>query len=243
MTDPIRIFIGTSSNNEDVEAEMVLEYSLRTNTDRELDITWMRQTHDEESPWGGWQTERWSTPFSGFRWAIPEVCGFEGKAIYMDVDQVNIRDIGELFDTDLNGRACGARRGARFGGHEFCVMLIDCERMCRELVSIERMKINEDIHHRYIGKFSGSAELVFDLDPRWNNHDGEGLGLDNIWHLHYTKMSTQPWKPKWFTGTTEEHPREDLVKFWFNMREMALGAGYKLKLNDDTFGDYNIIGR
>lgn len=241
--EPIRIFIGTSSNNEDSEAEMVLEYSLRTNTDRELDITWMRQTRDENSPWGGWATERWSTPFSGFRWAIPEVCGFKGKAIYMDVDQVNLRDIGELYDTDLNGLACGARRGVRFGGHEFCVMLIDCERMERELVPIKRMKTNADIHHRYIQKFSGNSDLVFDLDPRWNNHDGENLSLDNIWHLHYTKMSTQPWKPKWFTGTPEEHPREDLVKFWYETRDRAIMLGWLPKLNNNTFGDYNIIGR
>lgn len=241
--DPIRIFIGTSSNNEDVDAEMVLEYSLRTNTSRELDITLMRQTHDEESPWGSWRTDNWSTPFSGFRWAIPEVCNFKGKAIYMDVDQVNLRDIGELYDTDLQGKACGARRGVRFGGHEFCVMLIDCKRMGEEVVPIERMKPNGDIHHRYIRKFSGNSDLVFDLDPRWNNHDGENLSLDNIWHLHYTNMSTQPWKPNWFTGTPENHPREDLVKFWCDMKDKALTAGYLPKLNNAPFGNYNIIGR
>ena len=129
MSEPIRIFIGTSANNEDSDAEMVLEYSLRKNSSRELMITWMRQTHDESSIWGGWQTQRWSTPFSGFRWAIPEACGFSGRAIYMDVDQVNLRDIADLHNTPLQGRPCAARPGVRFGGHEFCVMLIDCAAM------------------------------------------------------------------------------------------------------------------
>jgi hypothetical protein len=46
---PIRIFIGTSANGEDAVAEMVYEYSLRKNTDAELDITWMRQTKDTSS--------------------------------------------------------------------------------------------------------------------------------------------------------------------------------------------------
>ena len=46
MIEPIRIFVGTSANNEDAEAEMVLEYTLRKNTTHPLDITWMRQTKD-----------------------------------------------------------------------------------------------------------------------------------------------------------------------------------------------------
>jgi lipopolysaccharide biosynthesis glycosyltransferase len=127
MTEKVRIFIGTSANGEDADAEMTYEYSLRKNTDRELDIVWMRQTRDEKSVWGGWNTERWSTPFSGFRWAIPEVCGFEGRAIYTDVDMINFKDISLLLDTDLNGKPVAARRGSRFGGHEFCVMVFDCQ--------------------------------------------------------------------------------------------------------------------
>jgi len=242
MIEPIRIFVGTSANNEDAEAEMVLEYTLRKNTTHPLDITWMRQTKDEDSPWGGWQTQRWSTPFSGFRWAIPEVCGYHGRAIYMDVDQLNLRDIADLFSVDLKNHPMAARRGARFGGHEFCVIVFDNERMGDLLMPIARMKPNPDIHHRYIGMFSGS-DYVLDLDPRWNCHDGDGLPIDNIWHLHYTKMSTQPWKPAWFTGKGEEHPRQDLVKLWHDMRAEATLNGYSPQLSNETYGEYNIIGQ
>ena len=242
MIEPIRIFVGTSANNEDAEAEMVLEYTLRKNTTHPLDITWMRQTKDEDSPWGGWQTQRWSTPFSGFRWAIPEVCGYHGRAIYMDVDQLNLRDIADLFSVDLKNHPMAARRGARFGGHEFCVIVFDNERMGDLLMPVARMKPNPDIHHRYIGMFSGS-DYVLDLDPRWNCHDGDGLPIDNIWHLHYTKMSTQPWKPAWFTGKGEEHPRQDLVKLWHDMRAEATLNGYSPQLSNETYGEYNIIGQ
>ena len=242
MIEPIRIFVGTSANNEDAEAEMVLVYTLRKNTSHPLDITWMRQTKDEDSPWGGWQTQRWSTPFSGFRWAIPEVCGYHGRAIYMDVDQLNLRDISDLFSVDLKNHPLAARRGARFGGHEFCVIVFDNERMGDLLMPTARMKPNPDIHHRYIGMFSGS-DYVLDLDPRWNCHDGDGLPIDNIWHLHYTKMSTQPWRPAWFTGKGEEHPRQDLVKLWHDMRAEAVLNGYTPQLSNETFGEYNIIGQ
>jgi lipopolysaccharide biosynthesis glycosyltransferase len=242
MIEPIRIFIGTSANNEDSEAEMVLEYSLKKNTTHPLEITWMRQTKDENSIWGGWETPRWSTPFSGFRWAIPEACNFHGKAIYMDVDQVNLRDIADLYSMPMAGLPLAARRGVRFGGHEFCVILFDCERMADYLMPVSRMKPNPEAHHRYVNMFSGS-ELVLDLDPRWNCHDGDGLPIEDIWHLHYTKMETQPWRPTWFTGKVEEHPRQDLVKFWHDMRAEAVLNGCTPVLNNDTFGQYNIIGR
>jgi lipopolysaccharide biosynthesis glycosyltransferase len=160
----------------------------------------------------------------------------------MDVDQLNLRDIADLFSVDLKNHPLAARRGARFGGHEFCVIVFDNERMGDLLMPTARMKSNPDIHHRYIGMFSGS-DYVLDLDPRWNCHDGDGLPIDNIWHLHYTKMSTQPWRPAWFTGKGEEHPRQDLVKLWHDMRAEAVLNGYTPQLSNETFGEYNIIGQ
>jgi len=45
MSDPGRIFIGTSANGEDAPAEMTYEYSLRKNSSAPVEITWMKQTH------------------------------------------------------------------------------------------------------------------------------------------------------------------------------------------------------
>ena len=243
MTEPVRLFIGTSANGEDAEAEMVYEYSLRSHCSRNLDITWMRQTLDTDSPWGGWETQEWSTPFSGFRWAIPEVCGFKGRAIYTDVDMINMRDIGELFDIDLEGKPMAARKGTRFGGHEFCVIVFDCAKMEEYLMPIQRLKVNPSSHHRYVRFFSGNDKLVHELDRRWNCHDGEGLNPNEIWHLHFTKMSTQPWKPKWFTGTPEAHPRPDLVNVWHGLRDSAKANGYSIKIPNTPYVSYRIIGR
>ena len=243
MSDIVRIFIGTSANGEDAEAEMTYEYSLRSNCSRPLEIVWMRQTLNKASPWGGWETQEWSTPFSGFRWAIPEVCKFKGRAIYTDVDMINMRDISELFDMELNGKPMTARKGARFGGHEFCVIVFDCQKMEEHLVPIERMKVNSSAHHRMIRYFSGNEKLVQEMDMRWNCHDGEGLNAEDIWHLHFTKMATQPWKPKWFTGTLEEHPRQDLVRVWQGMRDSAKANGYSVQIPNTPIVPYRIIGR
>lgn len=244
MKDKVRIFIGTSANGEDAEAEMTYEYSLRKNTEREIEITWMKQTHDESSIWGGWQTQNWSTPFSGFRWAIPEACGFEGRAIYTDCDMINFRDIGELLDTDLKGKPLAARRGTRFGGHEFCVMVFDCKRFSDYAIPIARMKKLPEAHHRFIGGFSGNEDLVEGLDPRWNCLDGENYQTNDIWHLHYTKMSTQPWQPAWFQGKAETHARPELVEMWHAIHREASKAGYVSDnyIPKKPYGEYNIIG-
>ena len=244
MSDKVRIFIGSSANGEDAEAEMTYEYSLRKNTDRDVEITWMKQTRDESSIWGGWNTERWSTPFSGYRWAIPEACGFQGRAIYTDCDMINFKDIGELLDTDLKGKPVAARRGTRFGGHEFCVMVFDCAAFEPYSIPVSRMKQIAESHHRMIGNFAGNGDLVEDLDPRWNCLDGENYAVDDIWHLHYTKMSSQPWQPKWFKGVPEKHARPELVKLWYDMRDEASKAGYisGIYIPEEKFGEYNIIG-
>ena len=87
MTQTIQVFVGCDPNNCDLEQMMVLEYSLRKHTSHPVNITWMQLSHDTNSPWytnqetgEGWRTEKWATPFSGFRWAIPESCNFEGRA-------------------------------------------------------------------------------------------------------------------------------------------------------------------
>jgi lipopolysaccharide biosynthesis glycosyltransferase len=244
MSEPIRIFIGTSANGEDAEAEMVYEYTIRKNASAPVEITWMKQTREDESPWGGWQTQNWSTPFSGFRWAIPEVCGFKGRAIYTDCDMINLKDMQELINVDMQGKPIAARRGSRFGGHEFCVMVFDCKEFQNHSMPIARMKTIAESHHRMINKFSGS-DLVQDLDPRWNCLDGEDYELDNIWQLHYTNMATQPWQPAWYTGEIAEHVRQDVVNAWYHYREEAIDADYSATdyEPEEPFGAYNIIGK
>lgn len=244
MSDPIRIFIGTSANGEDAVAEMVYEYSIRKNASVDVEITWMKQTHWDSSIWGCWETQMWSTPFSGFRWAIPEACGFQGRAIYTDCDMINFRDINELINIDLEGKPVAARRGSRFGGHEFCVMVFDCAAFDDHSMPASRMKVIPEAHHRMIHKFSGS-DLVKDLDPKWNCLDGENLPLDEIWHLHYTNMATQPWQPGWYTGEVKEHPRPEIRDIWYEMKDEAIAAGYKVSdyEPDEPFGEYSIIGK
>lgn len=248
----IKVFVGTSSNGEDADAELALSYSLSTNTSRDVEIHWMRQTLNVHSPWYGWTTGGWSTPFSGFRWAIPEVMGWSGRALYMDVDQVNFRDISDLETMDLGGRPMAARRGTRFGGREFCVMVMDCEHPFwrsgpGSMVTLARQRNSPLFHVQRVAALSSLAGLandpVADMDPMWNCHDGEGRPLEDIWHLHFTRMATQPWRPAWFKGFPEPHPRADLVAAWRKMVDSARADGWQAPEPERLKVPYDIIGR
>ncbi|NDH17625.1 MAG: hypothetical protein EBY48_11245, partial [Opitutae bacterium] len=163
---------------EDAKAEMVYEYSIRKNASVPVNITWMKQTRDETSSWGGWETPNWSTPFSGFRWIIPEVCGFQGRAIYTDCDMINLRDISELWNLEIpQDKWMLARDGKRFGGKEYCVILFDCAKF--QMDTKENWKNVQTAHQQFMQIFLQN-KLVGPLDKRWNCHDGDDLPLEEI---------------------------------------------------------------
>jgi lipopolysaccharide biosynthesis glycosyltransferase len=240
----VKIFIGSSSNGEDAPIEAVYEHTLRQNCP-DIEINWMRQERGEY--WSGYQSHTWPTPFSGFRWVIAEACDFKGRAIYTDCDMINFRSMEDLYNIDMQGKPLAARKGTRFGGHEFCVMVIDCEKFKEHAIPASRVRNISETHQRMINKFSGNDALVHELDPKWNCLDGENYDLDDIYQLHFTNMATQPWQPSWYTGEPQRHPRDDVVDLFYEKVEAAKNAGYaaenyELK-NDKELLDYGIIGR
>ena len=245
MSNAIKMFIGTSSNGEDNEIEAAYEYSLRKNTKHELDIVWMQQTADEDSYWHGWNSKNWSTPFSGFRWGIPQYCNYKGRAIYTDCDMINLRDIADLWNLEMpEDKWMLARNGKRFGGKEFCVILFDCEKFLYNIAHPNEWK-HVDFAHQHYMKFFIDSGHVGDLDARWNCHDGDNLTLNEIWHLHYTDMATQPWRPEWYVGPKEEHLRKDLVNLFWHTLVKAKNAGYtpRKRLTKENKFAYNFLGK
>ena len=102
-----------------------------------------------------------------------------------------------------------ARKGYRFGGHEFCVMVIDCSKM-EEIISVpaSRQRNNPEFHVRMIGKMSGNDKYVKELDPRWNCLDGEDREIEDMYQLHWTNMATQPWEPWCSRGRLKNTPEK-----------------------------------
>jgi len=221
----IRVFIGTSEYNDDKDAEQVLEYTLRKNCSENIDINFIRNV--EGSFFGGYDSSNWWTPFSYLRWAVPEYCNFEGRAIYMDIDQVNFRDIAELFHMDLQGRPLAVREK----DHKTCVMVLDCEKLKGLLPSVDEMKRHSPESQSFL--VNRLLDNVATYDSRWNCLDGEDRRASDIWHLHFTEKTTQPWTPEWAVSTwnrkgqtfiPQQHPRGDLVYIWKYLLKEAKNA-------------------
>ncbi|MET0485201.1 MAG: hypothetical protein ABW216_05855, partial [Candidatus Rokuibacteriota bacterium] len=72
----------------------------------------------------GFDRRGWRTGFTNYRFAIPELAGRHGRAIYNDVDQIYLADPGLLFDLDM-----GPHGYLAISPEDTSVMLIDCAGM------------------------------------------------------------------------------------------------------------------
>ena len=213
----IRVFAGTGTGTDDYEAEITLEHSLKKNSSEEVEVVFMRNNKDPDNFFGNFNQKGWFTPFTGLRWAISEYCNFEGRAIYMDTDQVNFRDISELYNMDLHGKPFGCRY------NRLCVMVFDNEKMKDKVPSVSKQK-------KMAGNYTAQIYWTFlgqaaHFDDRWNCLDGEGRKPEDIYHLHFTDVPTQPWQPQWAKDKGHKHrphPRKDLVEIWKQYRDEAL---------------------
>jgi len=250
MTEVARIFVGCDPNDCDLEQMMVLEYSLRKHASIPVEIHWMQMSRDPGSPWHsdpaadagsdvGWRTERWVTPFSGFRWAIPELCGFNGRAIYMDADMIVLRDIASLWRMPIGPGKVLAAKG-RKQRWRFCVTVWDCAAARAHLPSLDDLKAAPAAHAERIRFFSEHPELMTPLHGDDNNVDGENQPVENIRILHYSDIGTQfshryafdrltaEGAKHWFEGEVLPHPRRDLQALFDRYYSEALAAGYTL---------------
>lgn len=223
----VRVFIGTSPGTDDRDAEKVLEYTLKKNCSEDIEIIFMRNDNNPNNFFSGFDDTPWWTPFSYLRWSIPEYCNFTGRAIYMDVDQVNFKDISELFNMDLKGKSLAIREG----DFRTCVMVMDCEKLKNKLPPVKILKESPPKNLQSIVDYILADSTTY--DKRWNCLDGEDLRSCNIWHLHFTEMTTQPWNPSWAEKAYEKkgktfksaiHPRGDLVYIWKYLLQEASNA-------------------
>ena len=240
MSEPVRIFVGCAANHEDAESQAVLEWSLRKRATLPIEITWMRLSHDTTSPFCGWRTDDWATPFSGFRWAVPALCGFAGKGIYMDSDVILQADIAELWTQELAPTKVVLAKG-KTASWRYCVSLFDCERAKRWLPSLEQLRTDPASHRSCIRVFRNNPNIVQAFSGNWNCLDGEdyeSLDDPDIKLIHYSAMRTQPQlaratarlardgREHWFDGTPERHWREDLIALFDGLLAEAEANGH-----------------
>lgn len=224
-----RVFIGTEPRMH--IAEDVLRYSLQVHAGASLQVESMN--YENGAPWDDWDIGRprgmrpglgeqlpsyaWYTDFTNYRWAIPEICGFRGRAVYLDVDTLVLSDIYELFGVAME-RPVQALRP-----QETSVMLMDCSAFASipGWPRIEEMRRNKWSLDDYVGLLR-ERQAFGPLAPRWNCLDGVGFDPARTALVHYTDMRTQPWRPYPDQIQYRTHPRPEVEELWFSYaRQLA----------------------
>ncbi len=196
MTEEIRIFIGTDISQ--MGAAEVLKQSIMETASVPVRVETMERLHIPQ-PKDVRQSQR--TGFSFSRWAIPELCDYKGRALYIDADMMVFTDIKELWDWPLGSATIAIVDGrdtsycadwAKGNKNETSVMVLDCEKAKWSLASLI-----DGLDGQYDYKammsdlcFLREEDILRTIPRRWNAMDywDESVSL-----LHFTNVPTQPW--------------------------------------------------
>ena len=218
-------------------AEKVLRYSIEKHASVSVDITTMDYTLGGH--WANWNRGRetgeptyesnsrneegkrsvWYTDFTNFRWAIPEICGFQGRAIYVDVDIILLANIQELFELPMSHPVLSLTT------QQSSVMLMDCAafKNIEAWPSLDEMKTSE-MQIKDYAQILQDTDSFGELPKEWNCLDGKGFKKKKTKLVHYTDMHTQPWRPYPDKLMYKTHAHPKVEKLWF---EYAQEAGKK----------------
>lgn len=257
----IRIFVGCAANNEDLESQAVLHWSLKKNSSEAFIISFMQLSKNPNSPLYsngklGWQISDWTTPFSGFRWAVPEICGFAGQAIYMDSDVIVRGDVAELWK---QGFAPGHMVIAKGPKHpqRLCVCKWNCSAAKDWLPRLSDIQGDGNCHRFLMKRIAGMPQLVqpFGNLGDWNALDLEPLDINdpNIKAVHYTGIPThlglkysiprlaKEGKKHWFNGIPRHNPNNELQILFDNLLIEAIENDYRPEdYTINPFGKYGL---
>lgn len=206
---PVRIFLGTESAQWRAERVFVWSVCQHRNPARQYEITLMKNIL-------GFHPKGWTTGFTNYRFAIPELAGMRGRAIYNDVDQIYLADPAVLFDADMKDSAC-----LTLSEHDTSVMLLDCARMS-QIWTLDNARA---LHKKkLLAKLAMRKDLIGVLPGKWNARDDEyEQGHSAL--LHYTTLHTQPWTPHPERFAYQVHAQ---AKLWTDMERQADACGFTL---------------
>jgi hypothetical protein len=238
MSETIRLFVGTSACNEDLEAMSVLEYTARKYCSLPLEITWMRQA--ASGPWSGWQAGSWRTPFTGFRWALPSICNYQGRALYTDVDFFFCADLAELWTQPIPNVALVRNPTGKISTS--CI-LFDCDKAKGIVHDLRTLRIMSDAHGTTLKVFRTNPQYVGACEGNWDCGDLRGyeLGDPRVKAIHYTRIETQlhlkhaiprlaaEGQSHWYQGEARNHERPELQALFDSLLIEAAAHGYGIE--------------
>ena len=190
MNDTVRVFVAATP----VEwlPMRVLEFSIKETAACSVDVAPLYK-FQRAIPVPRAVVNRPRTPFSFQRFLIPELCGFSGKAIYLDADMQVFQDIAELWACDFNGHdLLTVGEGGQGRRGQFSVMLLDCAELSWHIEDIVRALDDGTLGYaELMYEMKVACRIGYNIPAVWNSLEHYCAGDTCL--LHYTDMPTQPW--------------------------------------------------
>lgn len=182
----MRRTIVIGSSREQKLPSLVLEHTILKYTSLPVRIV---HTWDKTFPVPKNPKNRSRTGFSFARFAIPELVGYEGKAAYLECDQIVFRDVKALFGIPFN-EAVILRPP-----NQPSVLLLDCDHLRWDVRQI--IKGLDEGHYSYHALMEclciePAFKIAQTIPNEWNSLERYISGETAL--LHYTNMATQPWR-------------------------------------------------
>ena len=196
---PIKIYLGTQI--EQSLAVSVLSYSIRQHTQSAVEITPLYEAVADAAiqiPTPRQTELRPRTPFTFQRFAIPQLCRYQGRAIYLDSDMLVFQDIATLwqqpFTTDRGAadllsvpEPAGSSRPPQYS-----VMLLNCDRLDWDAPQlVAQLEAGKWSYEQFVFEMAPARHKSATLPAGWNDLERYSSGQTAL--VHYTDMPRQPW--------------------------------------------------
>lgn len=196
---PIKIYLGTQV--EQSLAVEVLSYSIRQHTRATVEITPLYQAVADagiQIPTPQQSHLRPRTPFTFQRFAIPALCHYQGRALYLDSDMLVFKDISQLWRQPFSSEQGTAdllsvpepKDSNR--PPQYSVMLLNCEQLdwdAPELV--KQLEAGKWSYQQFVLEMAPAKLKSASLPIGWNDLERYASGQTAL--VHYTDMPRQPW--------------------------------------------------
>lgn len=213
MMDTIKVFVACTAS--EWLPMKVLEHSIRETTRHDVAVVAI-SSFGRQIPIPRDTKNKPRTPFSFQRFLIPELCGFKGRAIYLDADMQVFTDMAEVWEADMGQHdlltvteGTGVRKG------QYSVVLLDCERLAWRIEDIvQALDAGRYDYEQLMYGMCVANNIGHVLSPAWNSLEAYEPGSTRL--LHYTDMNTQPW-------VSLANP---LGQLWVDCLKRAMATGF-----------------
>ena len=199
IDDLIRVFIGY--DRKEPVAFYVLSHSIHARASRPVSITPVMLSELTGKMWRDRHSLQ-STDFSFSRFLVPNLCNYEGWAIFMDCDMLTLDDIAKLWDLrdDRYAVMCVKhdhvpKEETKFLGQAqtkyekknwSSVMLLNCAKCKALTVDYVNNATGLELHRFH---WLGDDNLIGEIPHRWNHlvdYDPPDK-VENLSNVHYTE--------------------------------------------------------